>query len=136
MLFKALVLEKLDLKDCCVPDDVKPENSRFYIVPNVPGPNGSKSAVLTLLSGKSEGGWDAERRLQLKASDVTLRFRDFFDWSHLDYRDIRYYRVDIVASEISELVGRGALVDVYEADVMFDLDGGARKVNDPEPKKL
>src|SRR5581483_9521435 len=107
LLFRGLVLEKLGQAGTCPhveqPSDIAP----FFVVPN------AKSATVTVLKKSS---W--HRELRLTSAEITLRFRDFFDWGALRYRDLRYYLVSIVACPPHpDVVGLDALVDVYQGDV-------------------
>jgi hypothetical protein len=119
-LFRALVTEKLDRDACCLTGNAA-DGRRFYIVPSIPSAgDDTRSAQVTILHEKPEGGWDWDRQVVLKSSEVTMMFVDFFDWGLLGYRDLRYYLVKISHSNTPELVGRAALVDVYDATVMTE----------------
>ena len=56
------------------------------------------------------------------ANQVNLSLIDFFDWNVHHWRDFRYYRVRIHGFENKpELVGRDGLIDVLDADVMWNV---------------
>jgi len=57
------------------------------------------------------------------AQQIKLSLIDLFDWSVMDRRDFRYYKVKIQEfQDRPELIGREGLVDVYEADVMWNVN--------------
>jgi hypothetical protein len=54
----------------------------------------------------------------VRRPEMLLKFLDFFDWGICEYRDLRYFLVEIAASsKYPDLVCREALVDVDSAHV-------------------
>jgi hypothetical protein len=57
-------------------------------------------------------------------SEIELTLINFFDWNILNWRDFRYFKVKIRALEKrSALVGKEGLVDVLDADVLWNVPG-------------
>ncbi len=122
-LFKTLVLDRLGVGDD-VDASGRTISLEFGIVPEVVNfSDGSRSAAVVILKCRNadDDRGDYDQRVELRADEVSMVFRDFFDWGLNDYRDLRYYLVRIVAlPSRPELIGRNALVDVYEAAVIVN----------------
>ncbi len=79
---------------------------------------GAPIRISETFASQTSRNWD-EPPMYATRSDMTLRFLDFFDWRVCDYRDLQYYLVQIVESRsYPHLVGREALIDVGDADVL------------------
>lgn len=123
-LFLSLVADRLDspvLPPC--QDEIF--GSNFEVVANVPSQDGRVLASLYVDIGfkNAPSGtgkcWD-QIAGPINANELKLVLRDFYDWSPLGYRDFRYYLVQIESFRGHEnLVGREALVDVAEAEVLW-----------------
>ncbi len=71
-------------------------------------------------SKPDEGIWNTLNG-PFPSSDLRLRLEDLFDWSPLDYLDLRYYVVLIESFKPHpEKVAQHALVDVMHASVFWD----------------
>ena len=66
----------------------------------------------------SSGYWDHPIK-RVVTSTVELRLISFFDWDTLGFRDFRYLRVRISRSDNAALVGRDALIDFADSDIVF-----------------
>jgi hypothetical protein len=62
--------------------------------------------------------WDHPIK-RVDTSTVDLRLISFFDWDTLGPRDFRYLRVRISNADNADLVGRDALVDFTDCDIVF-----------------
>lgn len=125
-LFRALVLESL-AEGCA---HTAPPEGSFLVVPNVPENGGGRLATHVVVT-KSEGGGRSyvEELLTLRASDATLRFVDIFDWSMMGYVDFRYYLAEVSAfAARPDLIGLEVLVDVHQADVVWQAASGTSAV--------
>ncbi len=116
--------ERLDVGACCQPQNFDSAALQFRLVPNIPNLEGSPpTAVITILSSTATGGRSWKWQENGEATRVKLLFKDFFDWSNLGYRDLRYYLVRVQEYQgHPEWVGVEALMDVQEADVVWDGD--------------
>src|SRR5690606_23448153 len=115
LLFRAIVLEKLDLvADTCLPASL-PAGLGIYVVPGSVG-NATRRASIRLnpldKAGRKTNLWNHPID-SVTAHDTRLRFVDFFDFSSLDYLDIRYFLVNIEWSrDHKDIEGLDGLVDV------------------------
>lgn len=75
------------------------------------------------VSTSSAGEWE-HMRGPFRADQLHLTLVDLFDWNVLSWRDFRYYRVKISKFDgRPELTDRAGLVDVLEADVLWNVGG-------------
>jgi hypothetical protein len=66
------------------------------------------------------GMWDIVKE-NFTAAQLQASLIDFFDSDHANYMDLRYYRVLVEACDSHpEFVGREALIDVLDADVIWN----------------
>ncbi len=118
LLFKALVVARVERGHCCDLNSVSPDHS-YRVVPSDPGP------VPIMIERPREGDanhyWDDPVK-EISSTDAELHFVDFFDWDRMDYIDFRYYRVRIAAfPSRPHLVGRDALLEHQYARVFVNL---------------
>jgi len=64
------------------------------------------------------GYWDHPIS-RVATSDVDLRLISLFDWDSLGFRDFRYLRVRLCRADNTDLVGRDALIDFGDCDIVF-----------------
>jgi hypothetical protein len=84
--------------------------------------------LIQRLSGPGEAGyWDQEKDLVVSPTDITLAFIDYFDFSQIPIRDLRYYRCRVISfPSRANYEGREALLEVSDASVFHD-DPGEQK---------
>jgi hypothetical protein len=116
-LFTWLVAKRLG------PDFEVPEKlfgDPYKVVPKV---TGHIRSIRRMLVEGHPGIWE-ELKGEFKADELTLTLLDFFDWDVMNWRDFRFYRVriDHMAGR-PEKVGREALIDVLEVDVLWEPPG-------------
>lgn len=112
-LLKALVIARLEVGHSCDLEAL-PDLS-CQVVPKAPGP------VPIMIQRPREGDksayWDDPVK-EVRASEVELKFLDYFDWDLMAYADFHYYRVRILGfSTQPGLVGREALIEHQHAGV-------------------
>ena len=120
LLFEALVLEKLAISDERLAND-EPWENRFQVVPNVPCMGETyRVASLTTLTRRTDGGINGDRQIQVRDSDVTLLFVDFFNWGNIGYLDFSLILVRVVGFRSHpELIGSEALIEVSSASIIL-----------------
>jgi hypothetical protein len=67
----------------------------------------------------SSGYWDYPVQ-RINSEQTDIRLISVFDWSELGFRDMRYFKVRIVASLNKDIVGRDALVEANNCRVLFE----------------
>jgi len=120
LLFKALVVARVEGGHCCDLNSLPPDHT-YHVVPLDPGP------VPIMIERPREGDrnhyWDDPVN-KIKAADAELHFLNHFDWDEMAYIDFQYYRVRIAAFPSQpHLVGRDALIEHQHAKVFVDLPG-------------
>ena len=115
LLFNALVLARLDETDeVCT--DLRAFTDRTLRV--VPLDSATVPIMIQRPRGEDQAGYWDDPVTDIKASDATLTFIDYFDWNEMGYIDFQYYRVRIVSFvSQSHLVGREALLQHQHAKV-------------------
>jgi len=66
----------------------------------------------------STGYWDHPIS-NVATSSVDLRLISIFDWDSLGFRDFRYLRVRISRADNTDLIGRDALIEFADCDIVF-----------------
>jgi len=120
-LFRALVADRLDL-----PPANEIFGKGFYVSPRMdPGGLPFLEVDTRVPSRPSAGTWEVLNG-PFKDTEVRLALIDFFDWSPLDYSDLRYYVVQIETLEgHPDRVGQHALVEVGSVCVLWDAGAGS-----------
>ena len=94
-LFEILVLEKLAVSDKRLAKG-EPWKNRFRVVPNTEFMGASyRVATLRTLTRRQGGGIDGGAKIQIRDSEVTLLFSEFFNWSNMCYLDLSLVLVAI-----------------------------------------
>jgi hypothetical protein len=107
-LFSCLVLEPAGIFDYKMSPSYldPPEPLLFlYVIPNAEIP-----IMINREKMKHHGYWDYPVKY-ISSEEAKLCLIDFFDYDQLGFKDFRYCRVKIVASNNPDLVGRVALVE-------------------------
>ena len=119
-LFRGLVTRRLEP----LAELAKPEQplfgSTFQIVPGTDTGQISTMFVNMRSAEKPDNIWELVAG-PFSRDQFKLTLIDFFDWNILTWRDFRYYKVKILYLQgRSELVGHEGLVEVLEADVLWN----------------
>jgi hypothetical protein len=118
LLFKALVVARVEEGHCCDLDTLAPDHA-FHVVPLDPGP--VPINIEQPRKGDANTYWDDPVK-EIKATDAELHFIDYFDWDEMAYIDFQYYRVRIASFPLqAQLVGRNALLEHQYAKVFVNL---------------
>jgi hypothetical protein len=116
LTFNALVVARTQETGCCA--DLSTMTHPIYqVVPLDPGP------VPIMIHRPRENDrnmyWDDPVR-EVKPTNAEFHFLDYFDWNKMDYLDLQYYRVRIVAFDSQpHLIGREALLEHQHASVFL-----------------
>ena len=121
LLFDSIVLSELSYEGEAEGEDIPPPVLRVV-------PGSSSLILIQRLSGPGEAGyWDQEKDLVVSPTDITLAFIDYFDFSQIPIRDLRYYRCRVISfPSRANYEGREALLEVSDASVFH---------NDPDDQK-
>src|ERR1700733_10770367 len=110
ILFSALVLSKFD--EAFPVDDIFQKPIPFLQV-------APSTISVPIMISPASGLWD-DPVDRVGIEEVTMNFVAFFDWNHLDYRDLQYYKVRIARFDKQpHLVGREALLERQYASVFY-----------------
>lgn len=128
LLFDALVMAKLDREWPQCDLFVNPIPF-FQIAPSIA--HGTPIMIQKSRPGAPTGYWDDPVNL-IKPKEAELQFIAYFDWNHMDYVDLQYYRVKIAGFDAHpELVGREALVGRQHATIQLSDEIGFARSRDP-----
>lgn len=119
-LFRGLVTRRLEpLAE--LPKPGQPLfGSTFQIVPGMDTEQISTMFVNMQSADNPDNSWEVVAG-PFSRDQIKLTLIDFFDWSVHTWRDFRYYKVKILHLQgRPELVGREGLVEVSEADVLWN----------------
>src|SRR5690348_10143571 len=106
ILFSELVLRKV-AREWPAQDIFQNAIPFFHVVPSCNAP----IMIRNPRSAKETGYWDHPLN-RVKPGEAELHFIAYFDWNHMDYVDLRSYRVKIARFDgHSEVDGRDALID-------------------------
>jgi hypothetical protein len=112
ILFSQLVLRKV-AREWPARDVFQNAIPFFHVVPPVNAP----IMIRNPRSTNETGYWDHPLN-RVKPGEAELQFIEYFDWNHMDYVDLRYYRVKIASFDgHSEVNGRDALIDREHARI-------------------
>lgn len=93
----------------------------IFVVPSAHsnvGPGHVAIRISETLNTQTSRDWNQPPD-QISSRDMRLAFIDFFDWSWLSIWDLRYFLVEVAASDrYSGLVGRQALIEVNVTRVL------------------
>lgn len=117
-LFNALVVAQVSEVSCCEDDLANRRLPVYQVVPVE-----ELSPVPIMIQKPREGTlnvyWDDPVK-DIKPSDASLQFIDYFDWNNMGYVDFRYYRVRIITfAAFPHLIGREALLEYGYATVLI-----------------
>lgn len=104
ILFDELVLAKLD-QTFPEEDIFQKPIPFFHVEPSSP------SVPISIQRAEASGYWDDPVN-RVERGKLEMHFVALFDWNHLDYRDLQYYRVAIAGfEEHPHLIGREGLIE-------------------------
>lgn len=114
VLFDSLVVDQL-CSEMQTEDEVSIPTLK--IVPRL------RSLILIKRLGEpgESGYWDQEKDMVVGPDEITLEFLDYFDFSQVPIKELRYYRCRVLSfpSRV-EYEGREALIETLDARVIHD----------------
>lgn len=115
LLLWGVVFDELDEHRC----EIDPGKELVSLLHVVPEPATGVPIMISRPSADGNKYWD-DPVDRVQASEVDLRFIEYFDWDQLGPREFQYYRVRIQSfSTHPHLVGRDALLETRFARVLL-----------------